>query len=185
MFKIISALAITLLISASAYADGSSWKTDLNALDQKLGTVEPLQIQAEKSTYFKNDKVKLGIVIPKQGYLNVINVDEKGETTLLFPNAKHSNNKVKEGIFVFPTTQMAFDLVTGAPYGKSVVIAFFSQEKIKLNPPKSANKMFSILSDSEVQSLQKSIFVQERETEKTFKAAGKLELMTCKTAESC
>lgn len=198
MPKIISAFVITLLISTSAHADGLPLKTNWQALEQLVNNSEPLKISAgEKTTYLKNDKLTLGITIDKPGYLNVISIDEKGETTLLFPNRRHPDNKVSTGNFVFPTPQMKFDLITQAPYGKALVAAFLSDHKVNMYEShvksqsksitvnsEAAEELFKQLSNVEVGNFEKSFGVKARKAKTTAKA-GKIELMTCETAESC
>lgn len=198
MHKIFLAFAFALLTASNVNADGLPMKTDWDALIQKINSSQPLSIQARKTTYYKNDKLILGIGIDKPGYLNVIAVNENGETVLLFPNRRHPNNKVSVGSFIFPTSQMKFDLVTQAPYGKTLIAAFLSDHKFNLYESfakKSQTKsltgenvateeLFKSLSNAEVNDFRKGFEVKAREAKEIAKA-GKLELMTCETAESC
>jgi len=171
----------------------TSWlNTDWNELENTIAQAEPLIISngnSEKTSYIKGEKLQLGIHIEKSGYLNVVSVTESGETTVLFPNKYHSNNKVSAGTFVFPTAKMKFDLTTQAPFGKTLVVAFLTSKAINLyqqNKAVNNDSVFKQLSPSEVKGLSKGFAPTAKEKANPEKLkAGKLELMTCESGENC
>ncbi len=166
--------------------------TDWNELENTIEQAERLIISngdSGKTHYIKGEKLQLGIHIEKAGYLNVVSVTESGETTVLFPNKYHHNNKVNAGTFVFPTAQMKFDLTTQAPFGKTLVVAFLTSKAINLyqqNKAVNNDIVFKQLSSSEVKGLSKGFAPTAREKNNSEKLkAGKLELITCESAENC
>ena len=78
------------------------------------------------------DKVVLTLELPRDGYLNVVNVNPNDEALVLFPNAFHRENKVSAGRFVLPADAMDFDLVAREPIGESVTVAFLSEQSVNL-----------------------------------------------------
>jgi hypothetical protein len=66
------------------------------------------------------------------GYLNVMNIDAvDNETTVLFPNRLHPDNRVgPDTVLKIPDEGDRFKLIARPPAGKSMIVVFFTQEKI-------------------------------------------------------
>jgi hypothetical protein len=87
-------------------------------------------LQSSQTTYVVDDLVKLQMVIPTNGYLNLVTVDAADNATVLFPNQYHLNNAVEAGAFTIPTEKMTFDLPAAEPLGPTLVAAFVTQDPI-------------------------------------------------------
>lgn len=87
-------------------------------------------LQSSQTTYVVDDLVKLQMVIPTNGYLNLVTVDAADNATVLFPNQYHLNNAVEAGAFTIPTEKMTFDLPASEPLGPTLVAAFVTQDPI-------------------------------------------------------
>jgi hypothetical protein len=75
-------------------------------------------------------EVEISVDVSFDGYLNVITVDAKDNTTVLFPNEFNLNNHVNAGSVRIPTQEMAFVLPAEEPLGPTLVVAFLTQERV-------------------------------------------------------
>jgi hypothetical protein len=195
MRKILLILLVTFLLHTPVHADNPPEKTDWQTFEEIATRCQPLDIAADKDVpYLQGDKLTLTVSAKKSGYLYVISVNEQSETTVLFPNKRFTRNRIPAGKFIFPRENMNFQIGTQAPFGKTLVVAFLSDKKLNLSESgqkaqhkslaDDAAEVFKQLSFSEVKNFQKSFGVEAPEV-KPAVSAGKLELMTCETAENC
>ncbi|MDD4958612.1 MAG: DUF4384 domain-containing protein, partial [Gallionella sp.] len=84
------------------------------------------------SVLLNGEKTEFTIDIPAKGYLNVVMVGPTDNGTVLFPNSFAKDNRVEAGKFTFPTAKMGFKITAMPPYGKTMVVAFLSQEPLNL-----------------------------------------------------
>jgi hypothetical protein len=91
-----------------------------------------LTITAGKQTYRLQDEVTFTVVVPRAGYLNVVNVGPRDDTTVLFPNQFHRDNHVQQGTLTLPTEQMPFYFPAQKPTGQTMTVAFLTATKIDL-----------------------------------------------------
>lgn len=106
--------------------NGPAWQ-ELSAL-AKRGEAMPLTSNQPK--YKLGDEVELKIEAPRAGYLNVISVDAADNATVLFPNKYRPDNQIKAGTFSFPTADMPFTLPAVEPVGRTLVVAFLSDQPV-------------------------------------------------------
>ena len=76
--------------------------TELIDLSNKIQNETPgigfqMWTEGEKTTYQVSDPVVFGFTADRDCYLAVINIGTSGQTTLLFPNKWHPDNKVENG----------------------------------------------------------------------------------------
>jgi len=120
-------LARSVLEIAPAAEDGPNRK---RLLDLVAGQTHRLEVKSTKSSYAIDEPVSLSITVPAAGYLNVVTVDAKDNTTVLFPNHYQESNAVTAGTLTIPTPQMTFDLLASEPTGKTLVVAFVGPDPI-------------------------------------------------------
>ena len=89
-----------------------------------------LTIRTARASYALDEPVKLDLMLPAAGYLNIVTVDADDTATVLFPNKLHRDNAVAAGRFSFPTPEMKFDLLASEPLGANLVVAFLSADPI-------------------------------------------------------
>ncbi|MDD2775059.1 MAG: caspase family protein [Gallionella sp.] len=102
-----------------------------NKLSKLLVDMPVLDITAP-SVLLNGEKTEFTIDIPAKGYLNVVMVGPTDNGTVLFPNSFAKDNRVEAGKFTFPTAKMGFKITAMPPYGKTMVVAFLSQEPLNL-----------------------------------------------------
>lgn len=82
-----------------------------------------LSLHADKSHYMIDDYPVFTVRADRDCYLNLINIDEKGYATVIFPNKFQQDNLIKaDHDFVFPGISASFDFKFTTP-GKETVIA--------------------------------------------------------------
>jgi hypothetical protein len=101
-------------------------------LENLVAQGEVLTITANKPTYRLQEEVSFQIVVPRAGYLNVVNVGPRDDATVLFPNQYHRDNRVQEGTLRLPTDQMPFYFPAKKPTGPTMTVAIWSKTKINL-----------------------------------------------------
>ena len=101
-------------------------------LERLAEGLEAMPMETPKAEYRLGQTIAFTVNLPKDGYLNVVNVGPNDDALVLFPNAFQKDNKVSAGAFRLPTEKMAFDLVAQEPLGESVTVAFLSQRKVNL-----------------------------------------------------
>lgn len=108
---------------------GRKWR-ELEAL---AGRGERLQVEANQATYRLGDEVVFTIHVPRAGYLNVVNVGPNDSATVLFPNQYHRDNRVPPGTLTLPTDQMPFYFPATEPTGRTLTVAFLTENEVNLN----------------------------------------------------
>ena len=82
-----------------------------------------LSLYANKSVYMINDKPVFTARSDRECYLNIINIDGKGDATVIFPNKFQQDNRITaDQDFVFPSADASFDFKFSEP-GKETVVA--------------------------------------------------------------
>lgn len=70
--------------------------------------------------YIPGDKLKVYLRVTKDAYVTVLNVNARGETTVLFPNQYAPTNRVAANtVLTLPSS--TFDLVVSEPFGGNLV----------------------------------------------------------------
>lgn len=108
-------------------ANGPLW----TKLTKLLKGMPALDISAP-SVLLNGEKTEFTIEVPAKGYLNVVMVGPTDNGTVLFPNSYAKDNRVEAGKFTFPTAKMGFKITAMPPYGKTMVVAFLSEEPLNL-----------------------------------------------------
>ncbi|MFY9261879.1 MAG: caspase family protein [Gallionella sp.] len=98
----------------------------------KLLTGMPVLDITAPSVLLNGEKTEFTIDIPAKGYLNVVMVGPTDNGTVLFPNSFAKDNRVEAGKFTFPSAKMGFKITAMPPYGKTMVVAFLSEEPLNL-----------------------------------------------------
>lgn len=114
------------------FAERSGSGATRRKLERLAERLEAMPMETPKAEYQLGQTIVFRVNLPKEGYLNVVNVGPKDDAVVLFPNAFHKDNKVSAGTFRLPTEKMAFDLVAQEPLGESVTVAFLSQRNVNL-----------------------------------------------------
>lgn len=91
-----------------------------------------LTLQVNRSALRDGDTLVITIELPRAGYLNVLSIDASGVPTVLYPNKVQPDAKVDTGRFTLPTAAMGFELQAAAPFGRTTVSAFLTQEPMNL-----------------------------------------------------
>lgn len=107
--------------------NGPLWQ-DISGL---VDTMPRLSISAPP-VRFDGESTEFVVDIPSDGYLNIVMIGPKDNGTVLFPNSYHTDNHVSAGRLSFPTSQMPFKITARAPYGKTLVAAFVTKERVNL-----------------------------------------------------
>ncbi len=175
-------------IRASNNGYGETWKK----LTQLVSNVAPLDIKINKNNYASGDQLKVTINNNQSGYLSVISVDPKDQTTILFPNKHHSDSKV-HGTITIPTEQMKFELDIRAPYGETLIVAFLTEKPLSLYKDGNGmrenkgvldsrevvgNKLHT-LSELSLQKTTRAFGVKAKKSSKS--RAGKIVTLTCES----
>ncbi len=121
-------IATASLDEGASQTEGTTWSSLVELSEQAASRFGALELATNKANYAIGDPVEITVGIPFEGYLNVITVDSKDGTTVLFPNRFHEDNKVAPGQFAIPTDQMNFILPASEPAGETLVVAFLSDK---------------------------------------------------------
>lgn len=100
-------------------------------LSKLLGGMPSMAIAAPK-VLLNGEKTEFTVDVPANGYLNVVMVGPADNGTVLFPNSFAKDNRVQAGKFTFPTAKMGFKITAMPPYGKTMVVAFLSEQPLNL-----------------------------------------------------
>ena len=92
---------------------------------------ETFNVSAQGDTFMINDFMDMTLDIPWQAYLNIIEVGEDDQPTILFPNKYKSNNQVKKGQMSFPPLDAKWGFQANK-IGRSLTVAFLSTHPINL-----------------------------------------------------
>lgn len=97
-----------------------------------VGKLAPVPVRIGRSAYSIGESVEIAVDAPTGGYLNVVSIDARDQSTVLFPNRYESNNRIDAGRIVLPTTRLPFDLKANDPAGPTLVVAFLSDKPVDL-----------------------------------------------------
>jgi hypothetical protein len=100
-------------------------------LSKLLEGMPVLDISAP-AVLLNGEKTEFSINVPASGYLNVVMVGPTDNGTVLFPNSFAKDNHVQAGKFTFPTAKMGFKITAMPPFGKTMVVAFLSEQPLNL-----------------------------------------------------
>jgi len=92
---------------------------------------QTFNISAQRDTFMINDFMDMTLDIPWSGYLNIIEVGEDDQPTILFPNQHKSINQVKKGQMNFPPLDAMWGFQANK-IGRSLTVAFLSTHPINL-----------------------------------------------------
>jgi hypothetical protein len=98
----------------------------------KLLTGMPVLEITAPDVLLNGEKTEFSINVPAEGYLNVVMVGPTDNGTVLFPNSFAKDNRVQAGKFTFPTAKMGFKITAMPPFGKTMVVAFLSEQPLNL-----------------------------------------------------
>lgn len=118
------------LDNGAADAPGTQWVKLSEMADELSGKYGALQIRTNATDYRIGQDVEISVDVPATGYLNVVTVDSKDNSVVLFPNRYHEDNRVQAGQLRIPTSQMDFTLPVSEPVGQTLVVAFLSDRPI-------------------------------------------------------
>ncbi len=114
-------------IPPAAPRNGPLW----NKLTKLVAGMPVLEISAPE-VLRDGEKTEFSIDIPASGYLNVVMVGPTDNGTVLFPNSFAKDNRVQAGKFTFPSAKMGFKITAMPPFGKTMVVAFLSEQPLNL-----------------------------------------------------
>ncbi len=123
-------LATASLANGAASTPGTRWTKLSSTADELIRKHGALQMQTNATDYRIGQAVEISISVPAAGYLNVVTVDSQDNSTVLFPNRYHRDNRVEAGNLRIPTSQMDFTLPASEPVGQTLVVAFLSDRPI-------------------------------------------------------
>jgi hypothetical protein len=93
---------------------------------------DPLTLSGAAQEMRLGEEIVLTAALPREGYLNVVQVDSQDRATVLYPNKYATTNQVKAGAFQFPTADMKFVLRASEPVGPALVVAFLTENPVNL-----------------------------------------------------
>jgi len=125
-------LPLKSISSGAENVAGTNW-SNLIDLSNKISTQQGgIKITTNAKQYHLGESIVINIDVPSKGYLNVITVDSKDGSTVLFPNQFHKNNLVSPGRTSIPTDKMKFTLPATKPAGDALIVVFLSDDPINL-----------------------------------------------------
>lgn len=96
-----------------------------------------LKVKARQDKIPYKGELKIELQIPEAGYLNIVEINPKGQYTLLFPNGFEKNNHVLPGkMTLSEAANWKLEILSG-PYGKHGLVAVLSQYPLNLYQQKS------------------------------------------------
>ncbi|MEM1144724.1 MAG: trypsin-like peptidase domain-containing protein [Pseudomonadota bacterium] len=101
-----------------------------NAAVQLAQGGRPLTINEVADRYSIGSTMNFKVNVPASGYLNIFNVTQTGESTVLFPNRFVRDNRVRQGSMTFPTSAMPFQLTASAPTGDQLILVMLTQQPL-------------------------------------------------------
>ncbi len=148
-----------------------------------------VSVTLNQSSYAYGDALEVNIKLPESGYLNVINVGPKDEATILFPNEFHQDNYIKSSSLQIPTNQMDFDLITGNPTGKNMIVAILTKKRLNAyelasggrNPKGDLIDSFGLLSPVGMKAMRGSFSATSSSGKKNWLGAGMVTTKVCKS----
>jgi hypothetical protein len=158
-------------------------------LTDLLSLAQPLTVTLNQSQFKKNDNLIIHVSLDRSGFLNIVEINANDEATVLFPNKYHQNNMVGSGSFTLPSTQMNFNLSAGEPFGRSLIVAFLSTEKLNLFSNELGGNgrfepLFKSFSEPKLQEISRAFTPSPTQKHKAF-LAGKVETKVCASDVAC
>jgi hypothetical protein len=72
-----------------------------------------LKASLDKPSYFEGDEIKIKVKVSKDSYLTILNYDEEGNVSVIFPNRYYKNKIIKSfDELIIPSDEMGFKLKT-------------------------------------------------------------------------
>jgi TolB-like protein len=106
---------------------------------EKLVAIKPdrssfkVKVWTNKNEYQIGDKLVFSVMAEENGYLTLLDVNPKGNVTVIFPNQFHRDNYIRSGVtYQVPSPQYGFEFNVGAPAGLERVKAIVTRNKISL-----------------------------------------------------
>jgi len=92
-----------------------------------------IKVWTNKQQYSLGDKIRFHFRAEKDCYLNLVNVNSRGEMTLLFPNRYHKDNYVQAGrTYTIPDEAYNFSLEVQPPRGTDRIYALASSSPLNI-----------------------------------------------------
>lgn len=92
---------------------------------------QTFHISAQRDTFVMDDFMDMTLDVPWSGYLNIIEVGEDDQPTILFPNEFQPDNQIKKGPMSFPPLDAMWGLQANK-VGRSLTVAFLSTHPVNL-----------------------------------------------------
>lgn len=150
---LLTALALALMLGSFSGAFAKSIRLITTEPPENLQEVynpEPtfyvrVNVDRDDRIYREGETIKITVNSGKDGYLYVFNEDVNGNITLLFPNAYHSDNKIKrlENVQVPISEETDFVLRVSSPTGTEYIQAVVTSEPLDTITSKSLGKNFT------------------------------------------
>lgn len=101
---------------------GPQWQR----IEELAGKGEHILINLDEPTYALGDPINVKLVLPTEGYLNIVQVDASDNATVIFPNAFEGDNKVAAGEFRIDMENVGFEFFAAEPVGPTLMAAFLT-----------------------------------------------------------
>lgn len=132
----VASASMLLVILACGFVSGDQAK-DLVALVDKIQNQAPginFTISTEKFAYNISDPIFFTLTADRNCYVAVVDIGTSGETTLLFPNKWHPDNKIEKGkVYRIPPEGSDFAYKVTGPVGTEHVKVIASLDKVMSN----------------------------------------------------
>jgi hypothetical protein len=115
--------------------DVSALMPPSSLIDRYLNTATfKVSIASNKKLFKAGEPIVYHIASTKDGYLNLLEIDDKGQVSLLFPNKYNPSNRVRAGIVAtLPSPEFGNYLIeAGEPYGITRVVALVSEKPLSI-----------------------------------------------------
>jgi TolB-like protein len=106
---------------------------------EKLVAMKPdrssfgVKVWTNKKEYQIGEKLVFSVMAEKNGYLTLLDVNPKGNITVIFPNQFHRDNFIRAGVtYQVPSPKYGFEFNVGEPAGLERVKAIVTRNKISL-----------------------------------------------------
>jgi TolB-like protein len=106
---------------------------------EKLVAMKPdkasfnVKVWTNKNEYQVGDKLVFSVKAEENGYLTLLDINPKGNVTVIFPNQFHQNNYIQAGItYQVPSPNYGFEFAIQEPPGLERVKAIVTRKKVSL-----------------------------------------------------
>lgn len=117
-----------LTVADTSNGTGPVWRK----LESMVAGAAPLTVALNQGQHREGEKLVIEVDVQRAGYLNVVNVGPDDMPIVLYPNQFNADNRVEAGRLRLPTAQMKFDLVAQPPHGRTLVVAFLTDQPVNL-----------------------------------------------------